>query len=209
MAYVLGFIVADGALIKSKRGTHFLEIQSIDKEILYRIRDAFESDLRIGEYQRKNPNWNKIYRLQIGSKKIFTDLERLGLSPRKSLNVELPTVPPDHFASFLRGYFDGDGNIAFRPFKKESQIKRSRIVSARFTSGSEKLLSQIKHRLGEALGTSGSLFYYSRAWRLNYGADDSKKLYVFMYLSEQTEKGQDLICLNRKRIIYQRAFLQP
>ena len=37
MAYVLGFIAADGSLIKNKRGACFIEIQSIDKEIIYKM----------------------------------------------------------------------------------------------------------------------------------------------------------------------------
>ena len=37
-----------GCLSKNKRGAHYLEIQSIDGEILYKIRDALKSNIKIG-----------------------------------------------------------------------------------------------------------------------------------------------------------------
>ena len=83
MAYVLGFIVADGTLIRPKGGGYFVEITSTDRDILCRTRDVLESDLRIGEYQAKNARCKVRYRLQIGSKEIFyvSGLIRRSLSP--------------------------------------------------------------------------------------------------------------------------------
>ena len=63
MAYVLGFIAADGSLIKNKRGACFIEIQSIDKEIIYKIKKVLHTNLKIGAYQSKHINYKKRYRL--------------------------------------------------------------------------------------------------------------------------------------------------
>lgn len=41
MAYVLGFVAADGCLTETKRGTHFLDLQSIDKELIEKIKRDF------------------------------------------------------------------------------------------------------------------------------------------------------------------------
>ena len=60
MAYVLGFFAADGTMIKNKRGAHFIEIQSADKEIVYKIRDVLKSNLYIGEYQSKHKNYKNV-----------------------------------------------------------------------------------------------------------------------------------------------------
>ena len=56
MTYVLGFFAADGNMIKNKRGAHFIEFQSTDKEILNKIKKCLKSNLAIGEYQPKNKN---------------------------------------------------------------------------------------------------------------------------------------------------------
>ena len=34
MAYILGFMYADGNIIKTKRGTHFIAVYSADEDIL-------------------------------------------------------------------------------------------------------------------------------------------------------------------------------
>lgn len=44
MAYVLGFFTADGSMYKTKRGTHFIDFQITDKELLEGIRDALSSN---------------------------------------------------------------------------------------------------------------------------------------------------------------------
>ena len=207
MAYVLGFIVADGALIHTKRDTFFTEIQSTDKEIIYDIRSCMELDLKVGEVCRTRPGWKKAYRLQIGSKRIYKDLESLGLFPRKSMNIRLPPVPSKHFASFLRGYFDGDGSVSL--LVPRSRNSKSPVLTTRFTSGSKMILVEIKDRLRRSISVSGSLCYYSRAWRLVYATKDSEKLFYYMYSKKTVDGNKDLICLRRKRIIYQRAFMQP
>jgi len=63
MAYVLGFFAADGNMTKNKRGAHFIEFQSTDKEILDKIKRTLNSNLNIGEYQPKRENHSKRYRL--------------------------------------------------------------------------------------------------------------------------------------------------
>ncbi|NMB92481.1 MAG: hypothetical protein GYA31_02570, partial [Parcubacteria group bacterium] len=132
MAYVLGFIVADGSLIRNKRGACFIEIQSIDKEIIYKIKEVLHTNLKVGEYQPKNTHFHKRYRLEIGSKIIFNDLVKLGVTPRKSKIIKLPKIPNQYFAHFVRGYFDGDGNVIFSLYKKSNRNSKSVILSSRF-----------------------------------------------------------------------------
>jgi len=201
MAYVLGFIVADGTLTPTKRGGYFVEIVSTDKDILYRIRDAFESDLRIGEYRHKNPKWKKRYRLQIGSKEIFRDLESLGLTPKKSMTVRLPPVPREYFSSFLRGYFDGAGCVNVCTYQKQGHRGPSTVISSGFTSGSKYLLLDIRHTLLDYDIICGGTFYYNRAYRLWFSIKDSKRLYAYMY-----QNIADGLFLLRKKEIFERYF---
>src|SRR3990167_6509207 len=89
MAYVLGFFAADGCMIKNKRGGHFVEFHITDKDILEKIRAVLGSNHKIS-VQESNAQWKKIYRLQIGSKKIFEDLFQRGMTQNKSHTLELP-----------------------------------------------------------------------------------------------------------------------
>ena len=94
MAYVLGFFTADGNMIRNKRGAHFMEFFSTDKDIIKNIRIALGSNHKISVRDRSkiNKNWKPAYRLQIGSKEIFNDLLRLGMTPAKSNVIKFPNI---------------------------------------------------------------------------------------------------------------------
>lgn len=153
MAYVLGFITADGALTKSKRGAKFIEIQSVDKEIVYEIRKALCSNLAIGEYQPKHSNQNKRYRLQIGSKRMYEDLLQLGLVARKAYRIRIPQIPPNYIRDFIRGYFDGDGGISFYLSHKKDRKTPTRVLLTTFTSCSKGMLDDVAVVLSKGGGT--------------------------------------------------------
>lgn len=203
MAYVLGFILADGCLMKNKRDACFLEMQSTDRDILYKIRREFKSNLIISEYQPKHQNYRKRYRLQIGSKEIFHDILKLGITPRKSKTAILPIIPNQYFHHFLRGYFDGDGNVTITQYKrKDRHNKRSITILSGFTSGSQKLLKQLHLKLKELAKISGGTLYYSnRGYRLYFSVRDSLNLYRFMY--KDTGNG---LFLSRKKKIFEKFF---
>lgn len=97
MAYVLGLLAADGALIKNNRGAYYVEIQSVDKELIEIVGRLICPEHKISARRKQNANWNQAYRLQIGSKKIFRDLVRLGLTPRKSRAHRLSSSVKDSF----------------------------------------------------------------------------------------------------------------
>jgi len=43
MAYILGFMYADGNITKSKRGTHFVAIYTADEDIVTKMKHCFSS----------------------------------------------------------------------------------------------------------------------------------------------------------------------
>lgn len=202
MAYVLGFFTADGNMIKNKRGAHFIEFQSTDKEIIYKIRNALQSNLIIGEYQSRHKNHSKRYRLQIGSKKIFNDLIKLGMTPSKSLTIKLPTVPEKYFHHFVRGYFDGDGNVTISKYIRANRNnRRSTTIVSGFTSGSEKILKELHNKLKRLADILGGTLYYHLGYRLFFSVNDSLALYKFLY-----QETDSKLYLSRKKKIFEKYF---
>lgn len=201
MAYVFGFVVADGSVIKNKRGAHFLDIQSTDKEILYKIRTILRSNLKISSYHRKNKNWKTRYRLQVGSKEIFYNLVELGVKPRKSKTITMPLVPKKYFSHFLRGYFDGDGNVNFGIYKRRGRKKRTTILIARFTSGSRDFLIGLLRNLRKCPKLKGgSISQKKGGFDLIFSIKDGLKLYHFMYGNVSNN-----LFLKRKYLIFKKA----
>ena len=51
------------------------------------------------------------YRIDLKSKQMFEDLQRLGVEPNKSLTCTFPNINKDLMPHFIRGLFDGDGCV--------------------------------------------------------------------------------------------------
>ena len=80
MAYVLGFMFADGAVWQGQRKNWFFAFYSTDEEIIYDIRKALQSEHKIGERaQAAHTAWEARYVLQIGSKKFARPYRRTAL----------------------------------------------------------------------------------------------------------------------------------
>lgn len=194
MAYVLGFFAADGSMNKNKRGGCYIEFQITDGELLEKIRILLQSDNTIS-VRKRAVNWQPIYRLQIGSKVIFEDLTQLGFVQNKTAVLMLPHIPPDYFSHFVRGYFDGDGNVWNGIIHRFDRPHSSRALAVCFTSGSENFLRSLKDELQVFTNTTGGSLCYSRAFRLRYASEDSLKLYRFIYYNTE-----GLYLLRKKRV---------
>ena len=118
-AYILGFICADGHIEKDRLN---ITVSIKDKDILEKIRKAMQSNHPIKEVKRTNL-YNKTDRktltlveLMIGSVKLVKPLFNMGLTTNKTytLNGDIVKYIPKYLIrDFLRGYFDGDGNVFF------------------------------------------------------------------------------------------------
>jgi len=184
MAYVLGFIYADGNLIHTKRGTWFWSLQITDKDILEEIKKALDSS-HIVSKKKKHENQKQSYRFQVGSKNMCEDLIRLGLTERKSKTILLPTVPKKYFPDFLRGYFDGDGGV-WVGLKNKKQSERIHTINTCFTSGSRDFLVSFKEVLFNKGLLGGSLVKKERGFDLKYSVKNSLILYKIMYNNESS-----------------------
>lgn len=123
--YVAGFIAADGGLKdrKSSSGNIRYEVgiglSKEDKEFLEKLRNIMKAETPVRDYlvknSKRNPNWNDTWKSEIiiTSEKMWKDLEKFNVIPRKSLIYTFPewmkTHPFKHH--FIRGYNDGDGSF--------------------------------------------------------------------------------------------------
>jgi intein-encoded DNA endonuclease-like protein len=110
-AYFLGLIYADGNL--SKKSLRIC-LQEEDKYILEKLLTLVNSNSKLKKIEPRG--WSKKiqYKLDLYSKKLFTDLINKGAFETKSLILKFPTevqVPTYLTHHFVRGYFDGDGCI--------------------------------------------------------------------------------------------------
>src|SRR3989338_640754 len=134
MAYVLGYFAADGSMIRNNRGAHFIEFTSIDKSLILLVRQALSSSHTISVRPARLSTHKISYRVQIGRKEMFTDLKNFGFMQNKSNTIRLPKIPQGYFGDFVRGYFDGDGNIYFKKHFARDRGKYRWIFQSRFTS---------------------------------------------------------------------------
>ena len=88
------------------------------------------------------------------------DLESLGFIGNKTMNMPLPNVPDEFFADFVRGYFDGDGNVWVGLIHKDRATPMY-TIGAVFTSCSRQFLIELQNRL-KRCGLKGSCIYKSR-----------------------------------------------
>lgn len=191
MAYVLGFLYADGDIVDAKSSrTQYIRFSSKDKDILNSIKSILDSKHPIfSRPARLVSHKNGIYQssesfyIRIGSKRIFADLRDFGLLPNKSKIIKFPcSIPNKHLSHFIRGYFDGDGCVYLKIIKGKKQkfvIKRFNII---FTSGSKRFLQGLNYSIRKFTRINQKKIYYNnRAYQLHYSTSDSIKLFKFLY----------------------------
>ena len=199
MAYVLGFFAADGYITVNKRGGQFWCIQITDEELLIEIKKVIQSEHKISIRKGKNKK-SEFYRLQIGSIEMCDDLRKLGYSERKTKRLIIPSVPKKYLSFFVRGYFDGDGNVWVGNAHKKRK-KKVITLSTMFTSCSLQFLTELHTRLSCTDILGGSIYKSKKNYsRLQYSLKDSLKLYDFMYNSLGTSK----LFLQRKKDVFEK-----
>ncbi|MCX6715910.1 MAG: hypothetical protein NT077_02735 [Candidatus Taylorbacteria bacterium] len=201
MAYIPGFFAADGYMTKNKKGAHFWNIQITDKELLEQIKTIIGSEhkisVRVGTEREKI-----LYRLQIGSKEMFSDLLSLGFRQGKTKSLVVPEVPAKYFRDFVRGYFDGDGCV-WMGYVHRNRPKKSLALMTVFTSCSSDFLAEICRRLRLFSIFKGTLRKgKGNFYRLNYSIISSLKLYDFMYNHPILDSSD--IFLDRKKVTFEK-----
>ncbi|MDO8619412.1 MAG: LAGLIDADG family homing endonuclease [Candidatus Daviesbacteria bacterium] len=210
MAYILGFIFADGAIedVQKSSRTCYIQITSKDACILEKIKKAMNCDHKLYiRFPRKIIIKGKkhyitsyIFNLRVGNKLMYNDLLKLGVTPRKSLTAKFPKISTIYLSYFLRGYFDGDGCLYLR------QGKYPRLI---FTSGSLRFLKSLDENITQKLSLPhGSINTSSKesqnpCYQLYYPNKSTQKILKFMY--QNLHKAP---YLERKFSIYQKYLNQ-
>ena len=112
MAYILGLLFADGALLDARKSSRacYIQLTSKDKPLLETVRELMGSSHLITKrkpeyvyFKEKRYFRSEIYSLRIGSKLMYQDLLKKGLTPNKSLTMRFPYVPQKYLSFFTRG----------------------------------------------------------------------------------------------------------
>ena len=175
MAYILGLMMTDGCISRTKNGSYRISLCLNDRDLLLEVARTMGSAHTItdSKYQKG------INVFIFGREKIAHDLIELGMKPRKSLNLEFPEVPKEYLRDFIRGVFDGDGSVYY---PKKSKAKT---LSTKFVSGSRNFIYGIEKTLRD-LGMPEKKIYedHNRKnifYMLRYGHNESSSLYNIMY----------------------------
>ena len=116
-AYILGFLMADGSVNKTKKLIYdktnklCINISMKDIEILEYIKKELKSNSPIIEYMPSEKTYgnNKMCKLNIYSIVICKHLEEYGIVPNKTGKEVIPKLHKNLIRHFIRGFFDGDG----------------------------------------------------------------------------------------------------
>lgn len=196
MAYVLGFIAADGCIMFGKRNSGVIEITLAekDKPHLEKIRKILNVPQKI--YYKKTNYGTDACRLTIGCLKMAKDINEIGITPKKSLTMKWPNIPEEYIPHFIRGYIDGDGCIEIIQSKTSSNLNlRCSIL------GTKEFLNHIKEYFSKIYGDEiGSLYASGNYYVLSYsGINSSLKFCDWIY-----SNSTDTTRLERKYKTYKK-----
>lgn len=149
-AYWLGFIYADGALIKPKQRSPYLQILLSNNDIdhISKFKKAIEFTgpihTRSNFHKKQQKTYTNSY-ITIRGNKLIQDLEALGITANKSLTCKFPSIRQELMPHFIRGYFDGDGGL-------------SKNCSELTIAGTESFLNTIQHEFIQLGATATKLY---------------------------------------------------
>ena len=187
MAYLLGFIAADGNVSK-KHHNLTITLAETDIDFLQQIKNEL-GGREVKVYQNKDGftscTWG------CASRQIRKDLEKYNIVPDKTFSFTFPeNLPRNFWRDFIRGYFDGDGSI----FEDMNGIRFS------ICSATRDVLEKINNYFFESCGTSKQSIYENKKdknveYVLRYRTQDSINIFNHLYYDK-------CLCLSRKYIKY-------
>lgn len=191
-AYWAGFIAADGNIRKDFLKMR-IELNIQDFHHLEKFRESIEGNNPIKESIRKN---NHSCYIDVNCKQLCEDLNILGITPKKSLTLQInmELIPEELQHHFIRGYFDGDGSINYytRAYYGYKEWELSFISTEYF-------LNQIL----KSLNKERTLFSCGNNYRFCFkGKEDIKDVLKYMYhdatiyLDRKFEKVKEFCALN-------------
>lgn len=169
-----------------------LRIGQKEPELLEKVRAQMGSNALI-RFSEKRGVAGALYELQIANATVCADLRELGLTPRKSLTISFPPMPPHVVRDFIRGCWDGDGSVYWSGDPPRP--------SASFISGSKVFVEELVKYLVD-LGLPNRTIHIRNpaksgehhSYSFRFDGRDCALLYHVLY-----DNVDEDICLSRKR----------
>ena len=170
-----------------------LKISQKEPELLEKVRAQMDSNA-VMSFREKKGVAGAVHELVIANATVCADLRQLGVTPRKSLTINFPPMPPHVVKDFVRGCWDGDGSVYLNE-------KNLRMPRASFISGSKDFIEQLVRHLVD-LGLPDRTINIRnpakrgehRSYSFRFCGRDCVLLYHVLY-----DNVDEQMCLSRKR----------
>lgn len=195
-AYFLGLLYADGC---NNGKIIDIGLSEIDVDILNKFLKAISANFQKtynSSIKKRNPKQSNQYRVRFTSVKMASDLSKLGCIPRKTCVLKFPTeeqVPTHLMRHFVRGYFDGDGNIG--KYKREQKGRYYYRVSSAIAS-SHDFCEGYKKYLKRALNIECCLYKRKNYAEVTINNNSNCKIFLDWIYKDCT------VAMNRKHNKY-------
>lgn len=203
-AYILGFYIADGCINGNK---FVITLSEKDKEILEKIRDYMSPVTKLcykpERINKAGITTHPMYSFSFACKAIVSRLEELGLGRKKTyLEKSIKNIVPKEFMwDFIRGYWDGDGNINSSEVTKKVTLKNGEEATYQYNNIGFTIISKdplILEEINDFFLESGISTHVYPDNKGNYlvgthSKSEVEKIYNHLYTSSN-------LYLNRKRI---------
>ena len=193
MAYMLGFIAADGNIAKKENGI-FIEIHQKDEALLHFFNEITKNTRPLKYYIHKHKDGadTPSAKFRAWSSAWKKDLAVYNIVPNKTFILKPPYFLENQYRiTFLKGYFDGDGSIYYN--KSKNQFFCS------FIGASKEMIDWIYSFLATEYGiigrkTKSVTSNNTTMYGIEYAKDNLIKLRKLWYESKTSD-----CCLERKK----------
>jgi hypothetical protein len=165
-AYLLGFITADGAVVKDILS---IEVHQKDIDLINFAREQINPKATITQcnYGKKNN-----VRISLSAKKLGKDLFKYGIVQNKSKiikRVPVELIPKDLLPYYFRGLIDGDGCVHL-----DGKVS--------IYSGSEDFIKDVQDILCKEIDLPKLKIYHGTTYFIAWGSKDAKqKIFDYLY----------------------------
>lgn len=185
MAWVLGFLAADGCINKKGNGIS-ISVSSIDREILERIKEDIEIENPIHDFTNRQGfdyselNWT--------CKEHRAELEKYSIVPRKTFILEPPyKLNKKYWLDYVRGYFDGDGSVNLINVKGKRHYTALRWQVRSATSSILEFCLNVLESYGiPRVNIQEREYENSTLYTIQYSTNPTKKIYEILYSTPST-----------------------
>ena len=186
LAYVLGLLFTDGCLSKrvvrhkhNTKHTFHIKLAQKEPELLKKVLKLMNCNAKIFFVEKKVYGYTVAgarYEFGFDCTSIYTDLVKIGLKTKKSLDIQFPDIPKQYVRHFIRGCWDGDGTVY--------KCKGRNHISAGFFSGSLPFISNLLRVLVKS-GLSARKIYIKKgknmSYYLKYHGQECIPLFHYLY----------------------------